>query len=97
MDAEEPNVSTKQVKGVAEPRSSAANGLATGLKMKRPQTKVSPSPSGSAGRRIGAAAPAAAKGAPPSSGVEDGLGHWLARNRGMLADVAPEILNEMEF
>jgi hypothetical protein len=73
-------------------------GLLAGPKTKHFNAKVPPRLFAAAAKRVGTTSPAAViTAALASLATEDELGPWLARNWGVLADVDPELLDEMYF
>ena len=73
-------------------------GLLAGPKTKHFNAKVPPRLFAAAAKRVGTTSPAAViTAALASLATEDELGPWLARNWGVLADVDPEILDELYF
>ena len=73
-------------------------GLLAGPKTKHFNAKVSPALFDAAARRIGTTSPAAVINAALASlATEDELGPWLAKNWGILADTAPELLEQFDF
>jgi len=76
----------------------ASMGLLDGPKTKHFNAKVPPALFDAAARRLGTSSPAKVIiAALASLATEDDVGKFLARNWGTWADVAPEILDEMEF
>jgi hypothetical protein len=73
-------------------------GLLEGPKTKHFNAKVSPKLFQAAARRIGTTSPAAVINAALASlATEDELGPWLARNWGILGDVSPELLDQIDL
>jgi hypothetical protein len=73
-------------------------GLLSGPKTKHFNAKVSPRLFEAAAKRIGTISPAAVINAALASlATEDELGPWLARNWGILADVPPELLEQIDL
>jgi hypothetical protein len=73
-------------------------GLTAGPKTRHINAKVPPKLFEAAGRRIGSSSPATViTAALAALATEDGLGPYLASRWGVLADVDPEILEEMDL
>lgn len=73
-------------------------GLLAGPKTKHFNAKVSPALFDAAARRVGTDSPAAVINAALAAlATEDELLPWLASNWGVLADVSPELLEQIEF
>ena len=73
-------------------------GLLAGPKTKHFNAKVSPKLFQAAARRIGTTSPAAVINAALASlATEDELGPWLAKNWGVLADMTPELLDQIDL
>ncbi len=73
-------------------------GLLEGPKTKHFNAKVSPALFDAAARRVGTTSPAAVINAALAAlATEDDLLPWLARNWGALADIPPELLEQIEF
>lgn len=79
-------------------RIAAAMGLLDGPKTRHFNAKVSPKLFDAAAKRIGTTSPAAVINAALAAlATEDDLGPWLARNWGVLADTAPELLDQIDL
>ena len=73
-------------------------GLLAGPKTKHLNAKVSPALFEAAAKRVGTTSPAAVINAALAAlATEDDVGPWLAQNWGILADLPPEMLEQMEF
>jgi hypothetical protein len=73
-------------------------GLLSGPKTKHFNAKVSPRLFEAAANRIGTTSPAAVINAALASlATEDEVGPWLARNWGVLADVPPDLLDQIDL
>lgn len=84
--------------GTAALRIAGGMGLLDGPKAKHVNAKVSPKLFQAAAEKVGTTSPAAViEAALASLATEDELGRWLASRWGTLADVDPELLDQMEF
>ncbi len=73
-------------------------GLLVGAKTKHVNAKVSPALFDAAAKRIGKKSPAAVINAALASlASEDDVGPWLARQWGVLADIDPELLEQIDL
>jgi hypothetical protein len=73
-------------------------GLLAGLKTKHFTAKVSPKLFEAAAKRVGSSSPAVViTAALAALATEDDVGPWLARNWGILADVPPEVLDQIDL
>ncbi len=96
-------VGAKTVASEKEPRSVAlriaqSRGLLAGPKTKHLNAKVPPKLFEAAAERAGTTSPAAVVTAALAVlAAEDGVGPWLAANWGILSDVDPELLEQIEF
>lgn len=73
-------------------------GLLAGPKTKHLNAKVPPALFDAAAKRVGTTSPAAVISAALAAlATEDDVGPWLARNWGILADLPPEVLEQIEF
>jgi hypothetical protein len=79
-------------------RLAAEAGLTQGRKTKHINAKVTPALYAAAARRVGSDSPAkVVEAALASLATRDGIGPWLASQWGVLADVDPEILEQLTF
>ena len=79
-------------------RIAASMGLLSGPKTRHFNAKVSPKLFDAAAARLGTQSPSAVINAALASlATEDDLGPWLARHWGVLADVSPELLDQIDF
>ncbi len=79
-------------------RLAAEAGLTQGRKTKHINAKVTPALYAAAARRVGSDSPAkVVEAALASLATRDGIGPWLASQRGVLADIDPEILEQLTF
>lgn len=93
-----PIVEAAPERGTVALRIAEGMGLLSGAKSKHFNAKVQPALFQAAARKIGTASPAAVINAALASlATEDEVGPWLARNWGALADVPPELLEQIEF
>ena len=77
-------------------RMAAAAGLTAGAKTKHLNAKVAPALFAAAAKRAGSESPAAVvEAALAALATQDDLGPWLAAQWGTLADVDPELLEEL--
>lgn len=84
--------------GTVALRIAGGMGLLDGPKAKHVNAKVSPKLFQAAAEKVGTTSPAAViEAALASLATEDELGRWLASRWGALADVDPELLDQMEF
>lgn len=73
-------------------------GLLSGVKTKHVNAKVSPKLFDAAAARVGSTSPAdVIHAALATLATQDDLGPWLARNWGVLADMPPDMLEQIEF
>jgi hypothetical protein len=73
-------------------------GLLAGPKTKHFTVKVSPKLFEAAAKRVGSSSPAVVINAALAAlATEDDVGPWLARNWGILADVPPEVLDQLDL
>ena len=73
-------------------------GLLTGPKTKHFNAKVSPKLFDAAAKRLGTTSPAAVINAALASlATEDDLGPWLASRWGVLSDIDPEVLKQIDL
>ena len=85
-------------KGTIALRIAESMGLLAGPKTKHFNAKVSPALFQAAAKRIGTTSPAAVINAALASlATEDDLGPWLSKNWGILADVSPELLDQIDL
>jgi hypothetical protein len=79
-------------------RRAAEAGLTQGRKTKHINAKVTPALFAAAAERVGSDSPAkVVEAALASLATRDGLGPWLASQWGVLADIDPEILEQLTF
>ena len=79
-------------------RLAAKAGLTQGKKTKHLNAKVTPALFAAAAKKAGSESPAkVVEAALAALATRDGLGPWLASQRGSLADIDPEILEEISF
>lgn len=79
-------------------RMASAAGLTSQPKTKHVNAKVQPALFDAAARRVGSTSPAIViEAALAALATQDELGPWLAEQWGVLADVDPELLGQIEF
>jgi hypothetical protein len=79
-------------------RLAAEAGLTQGRKTKHINAKVTPALFAAAAKKAGSESPAkVVEAALAALATRDGLGPWLAKQRGVLEDIDPEILEELSF
>lgn len=79
-------------------RMAAAAGLTATAKTKHLNAKVQPALFDAAARRVGSTSPAVViEAALAALATQDDLGPWLAQQWGVLADIDPELLEQIEF
>ncbi len=84
--------------GTVSLRIAGGMGLLDGPKTKHFNAKVSPKLFDAAAKRIGTTSPAAViTAALAALATEDELGPWLARHWGVLADLPPELLEQIDL
>ena len=73
-------------------------GLLAGPKTKHFNAKVPPALFAAAARRVGTTSPAMVVAAALAAlATEDDLGPWLSKQWGVLADISPEILDQIDL
>jgi hypothetical protein len=73
-------------------------GLLAGPKTKQFTAKVSPKLFEAAAKRVGSSSPAVVINAALAAlATEDDVGPWLARNWGILSDLPPDVLDDIEI
>jgi hypothetical protein len=78
-------------------RMASSAGLISEAKTKHLNAKVQPALFEAAARRVGSTSPAVViEAALAALATQDDLGAWLAEHWGVLADVDPELLGQME-
>lgn len=78
-------------------RMAAAAGLTAEAKTKHLNAKVQPALFDAAARRVGSTSPAVViEAALAALATQDDLGPWLAEQWGVLADIDPELLDQIE-
>ncbi len=94
-EAESPDLSSLSLGPL---RLAAKAGLTQGKKTKHINAKVTPALFAAAALRVGSDSPAkVVEAALASLATRDGLGPWLASQWGVLADIDPEILEQLTF
>ena len=93
-----PESEGRAVRGTVALRIAEHMGLLTGPKTKHFNAKVSPKLFDAAAKRLGTNSPAAVINAALASlATEDDLGPWLASRWGVLSDIDPEVLKQIDL